>query len=37
MLRQQKEKTRLPRLIAVLVVYFAFLLFVVLILFGLLP
>ena len=31
------EKTRLPRLIAVLVVYFAFLLFVVLILFGLLP
>jgi len=31
------EKTRLPRLIAVLVVYFAFLLFVALILFGLLP
>ena len=31
------EKTRLPRLSAVLVVYFAFLLFVVLILFGLLP
>ena len=31
------EKTRVPRLIAVLVVYFAFLLFVVLILFGLLP
>ncbi len=31
------EKARLPRLIAVLVVYFAFLLFVVLILFGLLP
>ena len=31
------EKTWLPRLIAVLVVYFAFLLFVVLILFGLLP
>ena len=31
------EKMRLPRLIAVLVVYFAFLLFVVLILFGLLP
>ena len=31
------EKTRLPRLIAVLMVYFAFLLFVVLILFGLLP
>ena len=31
------EKTRLPRLVAVLVVYFAFLLFVALILFGLLP
>ena len=31
------EKSNLPRLIAVLVVYFAFLLFVVLILFGLLP
>ena len=31
------EKSRLPRLIAVLVVYFAFLFFVVLILFGLLP
>ena len=31
------EKARLPRLIAVLVVYFAFLFFVVLILFGLLP
>ncbi len=31
------EKSKLPRLIAVLVVYFAFLLFVVLILFGLLP
>jgi len=31
------EKSRMPRLVAVLVVYFAFLLFVVLILFGLLP